>query len=327
VRKLLLGFSVICTMCIFGATGAFGYVIGQKYADDFLGYKWEPGPDSASSFTTDAGRQNGPGTPGGATWSIVPAGFGVPFGDEPLHTSGAISQDFVGMTGLGDVGTIPIEIYSIDWALDLWAAVSGFTNLGQVNDGTGAFDGVGGTVDTSSAGWNGPNASNTNGGNEGDIRVAAYEMALAFLGHSIMPGTETNQGAWENWGGDMHMSPEKVADAAKGTSPLIWVDDPNDPSGDGQFSYDFLTVILHEAGHTLGLGHSLDPNAVMMPYANRGGALRILNADDIAGIQALYGPAGMQPAIPEPGTFLLLGSGIAGLLAYRKKKQWNKPAN
>ncbi len=320
MKRLLLGFLVIALIFVFGATGAFGYVIGQKYVDDLLGYKWEPGPDSASSFATDAGRQDGPGTPGGATWSIVPAGFGVPFGDEVLHTSGAMSQDFVGMTGLGDVGGIPIEIYAIDWALDQWAAVSGFTNLGQVVDGTGAFDGVGGTVDTTAAGWNGPNASNTNGGNEGDIRVAAYEMAAAYLGHSIIPGTETDQGAWENWGGDMHISPEKVFDPDKGTSPLIWVDDESDISGDGAFTYDFLTVILHEAGHALGLGHSLDPNAVMMPYADRGGALRTLSADDIAGIQEIYGPGDDIPDdVPEPATLILVGTGLAGMVAFRRK--------
>ena len=62
----------------------------------------------------------------------MPAGFSLPIGDEGFHTTNAMSQNSVGMTGLGDVGGIPIEIDAIDWALDQWAAVSGFTDLGTV---------------------------------------------------------------------------------------------------------------------------------------------------------------------------------------------------
>jgi hypothetical protein len=50
---------------------------------------------------------------------------------------------------------------------------------------------------------------------------------------------------------------------------------------------DLFSVALHEAGHALGLGHSDDPNAVMYPYYKLQTGL---TADDIAGIQALYGP-------------------------------------
>lgn len=60
---------------------------------------------------------------------------------------------------------------------------------------------------------------------------------------------------------------------------------------------DLFTVALHEAGHALGLGHSDQPGAVMYPYYRRGAKL---SADDIAGIQDLYGPTEGPPAAPPP---------------------------
>jgi matrixin/putative peptidoglycan binding protein len=56
----------------------------------------------------------------------------------------------------------------------------------------------------------------------------------------------------------------------------------NPPTG-----MDLATVSVHELGHSLGLGHSSDTNAVM--YAYFGGIRRDLRSDDIAGIQSIYG--------------------------------------
>ena len=53
--------------------------------------------------------------------------------------------------------------------------------------------------------------------------------------------------------------------------------------------FDFLTVALHEIGHTLGLDHSADATAVM--YAFYGGIRRDLRTDDINGIRSIYGDA------------------------------------
>jgi hypothetical protein len=51
--------------------------------------------------------------------------------------------------------------------------------------------------------------------------------------------------------------------------------------------YDVETVALHEMGHALGLDHSCLTNAVM--YACYDGQKQSLTADDVSGIQSLYG--------------------------------------
>jgi len=76
---------------------------------------------------------------------------------------------------------------------------------------------------------------------------------------------------------------------------------------------DLFSVALHEAGHALGLGHSDDPTAVMYPYYRFQTGL---GADDIAGIQALYGPpaSGASGSTANSGTAAggTTGSGISG---------------
>lgn len=52
----------------------------------------------------------------------------------------------------------------------------------------------------------------------------------------------------------------------------------------------FLIAATHELGHSLGLGHSSDPDAVMYPtYSIRDSKSFKLSQDDIEGIQKLYG--------------------------------------
>jgi peptidoglycan hydrolase-like protein with peptidoglycan-binding domain len=50
---------------------------------------------------------------------------------------------------------------------------------------------------------------------------------------------------------------------------------------------DLVTVAAHEIGHSLGLAHSTDAGALMYPYY--GGPHRHLGADDVLGIQTIYG--------------------------------------
>src|SRR5262249_56402803 len=53
--------------------------------------------------------------------------------------------------------------------------------------------------------------------------------------------------------------------------------------------FDLETVAIHEIGHALGLNHSAISSAVMYAYYTN--LKQGLTGDDIAGIQAIYGPA------------------------------------
>ena len=55
--------------------------------------------------------------------------------------------------------------------------------------------------------------------------------------------------------------------------------------------YDLQSILTHEAGHFLGLGHSSDPDSIMWPTYKPGTAsLRVPSSDDIEGICAIYPP-------------------------------------
>lgn len=54
-----------------------------------------------------------------------------------------------------------------------------------------------------------------------------------------------------------------------------------------QGEFDLVTLALHEAGHSLGLTHSSDPNDIMFPTVDR--LQRTLGAGDVTRIAALYG--------------------------------------
>lgn len=115
------------------------------------------------------------------------------------------------------------------------------------------------------------------------------------LAHAYTPGTEPFNGAGGTIRGDVHFN-----------TAYTWVDNPNASSS----QYDFYTVALHEIGHALGLGHSDVTTSVM--YSCYGGGRRTLHADDIAGMQTIYGP------VPEPATMVLAG---AALLAGMRRRR------
>ena len=118
-------------------------------------------------------------------------------------------------------------------------------------------------------------------GDHGD--GAPFDGAGGVLAHAFFPPTPPN--APTAIQGDTHFD-----DAETWTVTV--------PPPAGQF--DLVTVAAHEFGHALGLGHSSVAGAIMEPFY--GGPHRFLSADDIAGIQSLYGGYAIEQASWVHGT-------------------------
>ena len=123
----------------------------------------------------------------------------------------------------------------------------------------------------------------------GDIRIGANNIdgSGSTLAYAFFPYNNTGFGV----GGDIQFD---------STEP--W------SLGPTATTFDVFLVALHEIGHSLGLDHELSQLAIMNPYYDD--TLTGLTADDIAGIQAIYGPA-VHP-VPAPDTIFLMM--IASLL-------------
>ena len=235
----------------------------------------------SSAWTLGGGTRatGGAPAPGSATWSVMAAGLGDVSGFD-AH-GGAVTSALSALYA-GGVD----EAAVIQQALNAWAAVSGFINLGQVADGGGGFG-----------------AAGVSGG-VGNIRVGSVFIDGAVgsnvLAHAYQPGTELFFGAGGNIAGDLHFD-----------NGNAWSD------GGSAGTIDFYTVALHELGHALGLGHSTVVGSVMEAFY--GGARRTLTADDIAGLQSIYGAP-----VPEPATNVLMMLGalaVVGVVRQRASRQ------
>jgi len=236
----------------------------------------------------------------GTAWNPGPNAFR--FGDNPAPGSatwsimGAGLRDVSGfdrehgllrtldITALGVPGfDVADYAATFDAAFNVWSAVALIDNLGQVADG-GANSG----------------ASPALGGHLGDIRIAAWRILNPnVLAHALQPGGTL--------GGDIHFNTD-----------FDWVDEPTDTGFD--LDIDLFTVAVHEFGHALGLDHSDVFGSVMNPFYS--GGRRTLTADDIAGIQSIYGPRPAADLVPEPTSIIVFaGCGLFGLVLHRRRKR------
>lgn len=125
----------------------------------------------------------------------------------------------------------------------------------------------------------------------GDIRLGAHPLDR-FVAYAYYPSGTTR-------GGDITLNSDYPFQLGK--------------------HIDLYSVLLHETGHALGLGHG---TAGTIMYATIKGVYSGLTADDIAGVQAIYGARAHDSFETAAGnnTFqtastLALSSGVTGLLA------------
>lgn len=226
---------------------------------------------------TNTARVGGFPAPGGATWSIMAAGLSDASG---FDSHGGVTGPAT-TSAITSLGFSQITIEGIiDSVLNIWANNSSFTNLGQVADGNVGFG-----------------ASQASGGHLGDIRIGAinFDGPSGILAHAYQPGTESIFGAGGTIAGDVHIDVDED-----------WV-----------HGFDLATVLLHEFGHSLGLGHSTDMNSIMYPYYL--GMRLTLGTDDIAGIQSIYGPPATVP-LPAAAILFLSGFGLFGVFTRKRTR-------
>ena len=71
-----------------------------------------------------------------------------------------------------------------------------------------------------------------------------------------------------------------------------------DPTAIGADQYDFETIVMHELGHAIGLGHSGDTGSVMYPYLGTDQARRVVTTQDMSVLEASDG--GPEPLLAAP---------------------------
>ena len=84
-----------------------------------------------------------------------------------------------------------------------------------------------------------------------------------------------------------------------------------------------LDVAMHEIGHSIGLGHSFNSDSVMQAFSQT--LYSDLAADDVAGVQTIYG---LRHAVPEPAGWVLALTGLAAIVGRRRTAmRWRKPSD
>ena len=135
-------------------------------------------------------------------------------------------------------------------------------------------------------------------------------------------GANVNVITWRPvWGDDAHHDPHALAITTVnygGTSGVILDADiemnahpmaPFSVDG-GPNTSDVRTVVVHELGHVLGLAHSADRGALMYSRVGVGERRRVPNADDVAGLCAVYPPWRAARCDPELRREALEGGGL-----------------
>ena len=176
------------------------------------------------------------------------------------------------------------HLATIQHAFDTWSSVADLS-FARVPDDGAAVDAITKSGDIRIGGFSFTNSNfNSAGG------IGFYPTMHQFFG-GVLVGTGNN-----SLTGDVFFN----TDLAGGFSDTAFLSQ----------------LAAHEIGHALGLGHSDVAGSVLS--ANGLPAFAGLGADDIAGVQFIYGAH--AAAVPEPAAWALFACGLAGLALRRTQR-------
>lgn len=249
------------------------------------------------------------GTGATITWSLIPDGTDVlrtaDLPSLPPGTNEFLFQDF--WTGPSDLASVYSQLDAdplVGEALFRTALTNAFNTWSAVTDLN--------FVEVTDSGLQLAHPEAT-GVNAGDIRIGAFPASgffdsVAAWGFEPPGGTAFVTGYNPTVAGDLSLNKAALFGVAPGLEGEAF------DFSQGFFN-DIEGLLLHEIGHALGLTHpaglTADELASVM-YVGPGccdNIHRTLGADDIAGIQALYG---VRP-VPLPATVWMFASAIMAL--------------
>ncbi len=210
------------------------------------------------------------------TWSFMTPGVGLGAAAPPSWSG----VNTLGSNGPGDLRKIIDTVHgtgafdaAVRRAFDTWAAAANL-QFQEVADQGGDF----GTV------------------TQPDIRIGAFSFSVGDLSGAAgfgPPGDDVNFP--DPLSGDIAFNDMNNFNIDPGSEGA-----PLQTGPGGLYLNDIEGLLLHEIGHTLGIGHSSVPDAVLCGYQSpqfNGSACdytrvnRVLSADDLQAVRNIYGPA------------------------------------